>query len=93
MLKTIATICGALAIGPVLAVLTSVAGCFGQHPLFGDMCGNNEPITLLLCVVFWFAVVALAVFLGRRRLANQAISAPGIRPSRRVKSPGDSSRR
>jgi hypothetical protein len=88
MLKTVAVICCVLAIGPVLAVLTLMGGCFGRHPLFGVMCGDNAPVTLLLSTVFWFSVVGLVMFLVRGRIGNQRLSALGADSGRRVRSSG-----
>jgi|SRR5450755_1336793 hypothetical protein len=89
MLKKVILVFVALAMGPVLAVLTLMAGCFGRHPLFADMCGHNAPITLLLSIVFWFVLISLAIFLLRRRIDTQRISAGRTEPGRRQRSQGD----
>jgi hypothetical protein len=57
--------------GPLLGILTTMAGCFGPTPIFGVMCGHNTVYPLVLVTfIGWALLGVLAIVMtsdrGRR---------------------------
>jgi hypothetical protein len=62
MFWKIALVLAVIVGGPLIAILTTTAGCFGPTPLFGVMCGHNAVYPLILATFFgWVLLGTLAI--------------------------------
>jgi hypothetical protein len=61
ILKLLALLLGAIVVGPAVACLAVSAGCYGETPLFGVLCGHNAYFTLVaLTLLTWVAIAVWA---------------------------------